>query len=149
MKFLKVQVWMFLFAAAGASSLMAAPAASNTNAKNTTGIVLGGNNTDTTIDPSKGQPKPVTGTGVMPVAEGNSIAGSVTVDKPRRVCYDYQYVGPNARPLETPDGKHACPPGYDCHTSGIVLECRLSGGITPTTVVYADESRCVTARCTI
>ncbi len=148
-KSMKIYTLMVLFVMTWAFSLAAAPAASNSTGKNTTGIVLGGNNSDTTIDPTKGQPKPITGTGVAAVAEGNRIGGSVTVDTPRRICSDYEYLGSNARPLETPDGKHACPPGYSCHTSGLVLECRLRDDITPTTVVYADEPRCARARCVI
>ena len=144
---LKVCAGLFLFVSASVFSLMAAPAASNSTGKNTTGIVLRGNNSDTTIDPAKGQPKPVTGTGVTPVAEGNRIGGSVTVDTPRRICSGYQYAGPSVRPNRASAGGYECPAGYLCHANGISFECRLMDGLTPATVLYADDSRCSSRYC--
>lgn len=76
---------------------------------------------------------------------------------PRRLCSDYMYYGPNARPEHAGGDNYQCPVGYECHWNGLLLECRAAhnqpqpdGPIMstgPQTVIYQDEWRCRTEFC--
>lgn len=68
--------------------------------------------------------QPISGTGVTPVAEGNRLGGSVTVDPPP--CSSFIYAGDTILPVHRGE-YYLCPAGYDCKGVTGGVQCRWRG----------------------
>ena len=91
--------------------------------------------------------EPLKGTGPAPVAQGNSLQTSVTVDPIRHRCSDFVYEGDSARPAPGGSTGYRCHAGYDCHADGPSYECRWINSLAHDAVMYSDDPKCVYDDC--